>query len=177
MSIRAELPGDVEAIRAVTAAAFRGVPHHAPPVEVGGDPGEATLIGWLRDDSGWIPDLSLVAVEDDDVIGHVVCSRAHVGVRPALGLGPLSVLPQCQGTGVGTALMGAVLEVAESLGEPLVALLGEPAYYSRFGFIPARTFGIQPPDDAWGDYFQVRTLRRYDGQTGQFRYATPFDRL
>jgi hypothetical protein len=53
--IRRELPVDVEEIRAVTAAAFRGVEYGAPPVEPGGDPGEATLVSWLRDDAGWIP--------------------------------------------------------------------------------------------------------------------------
>src|SRR4051812_40776024 len=62
--IRRELPEDVEAIRAVTAAAFRGVEYSAPPVEPGGEPGEATLVSWLRDDVGWLPELSLVAVED-----------------------------------------------------------------------------------------------------------------
>ncbi len=69
--IRRELPDDVEAIRAVTAAAFRTAEHSAPPVEAGGDPGEATLVSWLRDDAGWVPELSLVAVEDGLVVGHV----------------------------------------------------------------------------------------------------------
>lgn len=177
MLIRPEQPEDVEPIRAVTAAAFGEAEHSAPPVEPGGDPGEATLISWLRDDPGWIPDLSLVATEDGAVIGHVVCTRAHVGARPALGLGPLSVHPQQQRSGVGTALVGAALETAEAFGECLVALLGDPRYYGRFGFVPAWTLGIRAPDPAWGDYFQVRTLSRYDGQSGQFRYAAPFERL
>jgi len=58
--IRRELPDDVEEIRAVTAAAFRGVEYSAPPVEPGGDPGEATLVSWLRDVAGWIPECSEV---------------------------------------------------------------------------------------------------------------------
>lgn len=185
--IRPEQPGDIEAIRAVTAAAFRGAAHSAPPVEPGGDPGEATLVSWLRDDPSWIPELSLVATEDDAVIGHIVCTRAHVDDqsiddrskydRGALGLGPLSVSPQRQGTGIGSALVQAVLAAADARGESLVALLGEPAYYGRFGFVPARDVGIVAPDESWGDYFQVRTLSRYDGRTGQFRYATPFDKF
>ncbi|SNY74794.1 GNAT family N-acetyltransferase [Paractinoplanes atraurantiacus] len=175
--IRRERPDDVDAIRAVTAAAFRGAPYSAPPAEPGGDPGEATLVSRLRDDAGWISQLSLVAVEDGAVVGHVVATRAHVGARPALGLGPLSVLPLRQRAGAGTALMHAVLGAADALGEPLVALLGDPAFYHRFGFVPSRPLGITAPDPSWGDYFQVRTLSQYDGTTGHFSYAGPFDRL
>ncbi|WP_244247078.1 GNAT family N-acetyltransferase [Nocardioides euryhalodurans] len=175
--IRRELPDDLEPIRAVTAAAFRGAEHSAPPVEPGGDPGEATLVSWLREDPGWVPELSLVAVEDGSVVGHVVATRARVDDRPALGLGPLSVHPRRQGAGVGTALMHAVLGAADALGEPLVALLGDPAYYRRFGFVPAQSAGVVAPDASWGDYFQVRTLTSYDGEAGRFHYAAPFDRL
>lgn len=175
--IRRELPDDVEAIRAVTAAAFRNAGHRAPPVEPGGDPGEATLVSWLRDDAGWVPELSLVAVEDDLVVGHVVATRAHVDAQPALGLGPLSVLPHRWRAGIGAALMHAVLGAADALGEPLVGLLGDPAFYRRFGFVPAQSIGVAAPDSSWGDNFQVRTLTRYDGLTGRFRYAGPFDRL
>nr|WP_233149792.1 N-acetyltransferase [Kineosporia sp. A_224] len=177
MLIRREGPGDVAAIRSVTAAAFRDVPHSAPPVEPGGDPGEVTLLSRLRADAAWIPALSLVAIENGLVVGHVVCTRARTDDRPALGLGPLSVLPERQRTGVGSALMHAVLGAADALDEPLVGLVGEPAYYQRFGFVPARTTGITAPDPSWGDYFQVRCLTRYAGQTGRFRYAAPFDTL
>jgi putative acetyltransferase len=177
MIVRRERSDDGDAIHAITAAAFRGVAHSAPPAEPGGDPGEATLVSWLRDDAGWIPELSLVAIEDDQVVGHVLATRAHVGARPVLGLGPLSVLPSRQRAGVGTALMHAVLGAADALGEPLVGLLGNPLYYRRFGFVPAEPLGIAAPVSAWGDNFQVRTLSQYEGQTGRFRYAEPFDRL
>ncbi len=175
--IRRELPDDVEEIRAVTAAAFRGVEYSAPPVEPGGDPGEATLVSWLRDDAGWIPELSLVAVEDDVVVGHIVATRAQVEAQPALGLGPLSVLPHRQRAGIGSALMHAVLGAADALDEPLVGLLGNPAYYGRFGFVPARSIRVAAPDSSWADNFQVRTLTGYKGQIGRFQYASPFDRL
>jgi putative acetyltransferase len=175
--IRRERRDDLAAIHSVTAAAFRGEPHSAPPVEPGGDPGEVALLSRLRGDAAWIPPLSLVAIENGLVVGHVVCTRAHVDDQPALGLGPLSVLPNRQRTGIGSALMHAVLGAADALGERLVGLVGEPAYYHRFGFVPAQSTGVTAPALSWGNYFQVRHLTQYAGQTGRFRYAAPFDNL
>ena len=174
MLIRRELPDDIDVIRSVTAAAFREAAHSAPPVEASGDPGEASLVSWLRADVDWVPELSLVAVEDGVVVGHVVCTRAYVDDRPGLGLGPVSVLTHRQRSGIGSALMHAVLGAADALDERLVGLLGDPAYYRRFGFVPAESVAVSAPDASWGDYFQVRTLTHYDGQTGRFRYAVPF---
>lgn len=177
MLIRRERPDDIDEIRDVIAAAFRGVAHSAPPLESGGEPGEATLVSWLRADVGWVPELSMVAVDGGVVVGHVICTRAQVDDQPALGLGPVSVLPERQKSGIGSALMHAVLSAANALDECLVGLLGDPAYYSRFGFVPAESVGVSAPDASWGSYFQVCTLTQYDGQTGLFRYAAPFDRL
>lgn len=175
MIIRREAPDDVTAISEVTAAAFRGVEHSVPPGEPGGPPVEVDLIDRLRADDGWIPELSLVAESDGVVVGHVLGSRAIVGEVPAIGLGPLSVAPGWQRSGVGAALMHAVLGAAEALDEQLVGLLGDPAYYSRFGFVSAESVGVTAPDAAWGAYFQVRSLSAYRGDTGAFRYAVPFD--
>ena len=61
-------------------------------------------------------------------------------------------------------------------GEPLMGLLGSPAYYSRFGFVPASDLAVTAPDPEWGGYFQVRTLSSYRPTiNGRFRYAEPFD--
>jgi putative acetyltransferase len=95
---------------------------------------------------------------------------------PALGLGPLGVLPELQGQGTGTVLVQALVAVAEAAGEPVVALLGEPAYYRRFGFRAATELGITAPDPRWGDHFQARRLGG-PAVAGTFRYAEPFDRL
>jgi putative acetyltransferase len=172
--IRRETPADVPAVRAVTAAAFAkpGTPRPAVPVEV-------TLLEELRACEGWLPELSFVALGDrDEVIGHVVCTRGRAGAAPVLGLGPLSVSPGHQGRGAGLALVHTVLGAADALGEPLVALLGSPAYYSRFGFRAATDLGITPPDPAWGAFFQVRTLTAYDpALRGAFAYAEPFTRV
>jgi len=175
--VRPEEAADVPAIRAVTSAAFASAPHSAPPVDASGEPGEATLVGWLREDEGWIPALSLVAVLDGELVGHAVCTRGYVDSTPALGLGPVSVRPERQRSGVGTALITALLGAADAQGESLVALLGDPAYYGRFGFRPAAELGIEAPDPAWGAYFQARPLAANRPVTGRFRYAAPFDRL
>jgi putative acetyltransferase len=73
--------------------------------------------------------------------------------------------------------MHAVLAAAEAVDESLVALLGEPAYYQRFGLQPAAEFGIVAPDPQWGPYFQVRPLGARPPTPGRFRYAEPFERL
>jgi putative acetyltransferase len=181
MLIRQERPSDIQAVRAVTAAAFSEVEHSAPSVEPDGVPGEATLVGWLRDDPGWVPELSLVAESEPsgaEVVGHVIATHGLLAGRPALGLGPLSVHPAHQGRGIGSALMHALLGAADAMGEPVVVLLGDPKLYSRFGFVPACVLGIEAPDPAWGDYFQARTLSTWhERYAGRFRYAASFDRL
>ena len=168
--IRVEQPGDERRIREIQALAFRRP--DAPDEE----PVEAGLVDDLRRSDAWIPELSLVAVLDDELVGHVVCSRAHVlPDTPVLGLGPIGVLPDHQGNGVGRALVEAVLDAADTRGEPLVALLGSPAFYGRFGFVRSTDRHIDPPDDSWGDHFQVRTLGIYDDAiAGRFRYAAAF---
>jgi putative acetyltransferase len=173
MLIRRETPADAAAVHAVTSAAF------ARPGTTG-EVAEARLLGELRACDAWIPALSLVAydVRGGEVLGHVVCTRGHVGAVPALALGPLSVRPADQRRGVGLALVHTVLGAADALGEPLVALLGSPAYYARFGFRPSAEYGIRPPVPEWDAHFQVRSLAAYDaGIRGTFAYAEPFDRV
>ena len=64
------------------------------------------------------------------------------------------------------------------MGEHLIALLGSPDYYSRFGFRPSMESGIEPPNPDWGDYFQVRSLRDVKpAVSGVFTYAEPFNAL
>ena len=170
MIIRRERPGDTAAARRVQVEAF---------ATGEGEPIEAWLLDELRKDEAWLPELSLVAEADGDVVGHVVCTRGTVGAdrRPALGLGPIGVLPAHQGGGVGSALVHAVLAVAEAQDETLVALLGSTDFYGRFGFVPATEHGVQPPDPSWGDHFQVRVLDPSAVVAGPFVYAEPFGRL
>ncbi|MEV4055606.1 N-acetyltransferase [Amycolatopsis sp. NPDC049688] len=172
MLIRRETPADQAAIHAVHSEAFRR-DGNDPPVE-------APLVDELRADGDLINALSLVAVRDSEVVGHVCCSRARLGedTTTAVGLGPLGVLPAHQRDGVGSALMHAVLGAADALGHGLVVLLGNPAYYSRFGFVTASDLSITAPDPAWGPHFQARTLAAYQStQAGAFEYAPAFSRI
>ncbi|WP_345713786.1 N-acetyltransferase, partial [Kineococcus glutinatus] len=121
---------------------------------------------------------TLVAGPPGAVVGSVVCSRGLLGGRPAVGLGPLGVLPAHQRRGVGSALVHAALAAADALDEVAVLLLGAPGLYARFGFVPAADLGIRAPEPAWGEHFQVRTLTAWTpGRAGPFRCAPAFDRL
>jgi putative acetyltransferase len=168
--VRTERSEDIEAIRAVQHAAFDAAELTEPPVEVG-------LLDALRASVDWIPKLSLVAERNGSVIGHVVCSRAWVGGQPAVGLGPIGVMPELQGEGVGHALMHSVIAAADALDEPLIGLLGSPEFYGRFGFVASYELRIVAPEPAWGDYFQIRALTAYSNDfVGTFKYASPLRR-
>ena len=172
MIVRREQPRDHAAVRDLHRAAFG-------TVQAGGaEVVEARLLDELRADAGFLPHLSLVALDGGDLVGHVIGTRGWVEPlgAAALGLGPLGVRPDAQGRGVGTVLVHALLAVAEAAGEHLVALLGAPAYYGRFGFVRSTELGIDPPDPAWGAHFQARRLAGPE-QRGTFRYAEPFTRL
>jgi putative acetyltransferase len=165
MLVRRETVADGDDIHRLTEAAF-------------GRPEEARLVTELRAGDAWLPALSLVAVDGEVVIGHVLCTRARVDARAVLALGPLSVHPAHQRRGVGQALAHTVLGAADALGEPLVGLLGAPAYYARFGFRPAWEYEIVPPVPEWRDDFQVRPLTAYaPAIRGTFTYPEPFDRV
>lgn len=118
MIIRRETLEDRAAVDAVTSAAF-GRPG------VDGEPVKTRLLRALRDDAGWISTLSMVAEHDDEIIGHVVCTRGRLGELDVLGLGPISVLPSRQRQGAVAALMHAVIGAADAADEPLIGLLGD----------------------------------------------------
>lgn len=164
MIVRRETPEDVSTVHAVQTAAF-------------GRDLESRLLGLLREDPGWVPELSLVAVEGDRVVGHVVCSVGRVGgEHAALGLGPIGVVPDRQKSGVGAALMHSVIGAADALGHPLIALVGDPKFYGRFGFMPWDEVGVPPVIDEYRPYFQVRTLTAYTpNMRGTFEFAVAFE--
>lgn len=133
MHIRPETPADADAIERIEYAAFRNHPQHAP----GAEPVEHRIVAALRADRALT--LSLVAEIDGRPVGHLALSPARVGDDPAgwFLLGPIGVLPEHQRRGVGTALLRACLDILREGGALGVVLVGDPAYYGRFGFAPA----------------------------------------
>jgi predicted N-acetyltransferase YhbS len=105
-----------------------------------------------------VRDLDLVACEADQIFGHIMYSKARVladsgDTHEVLCLGPISVMPDHQGRGIGSRLIRESLSRAEDLGFSGVFLMGNPAYYSRFGFRNAGEFGILTSDGCSPDYF------------------------
>src|SRR6185295_11664228 len=149
MVIRPESARDAKAIFAVVTAAF-------------GQDGEARLVDALRGTQWWIPELSLVAEEDGEVVGHVLFSRVEVRdgevTRPALALAPVAVVPPRQSSGIGSRLIREGLARARDLGEAVVIVLGHATYYPRFGFVRAIPQGIRYPGPVNDASFMVAEL-------------------
>jgi putative acetyltransferase len=161
-SIRPERAGDARAIRSVTELAFAGHAHS--------DGSEAEIIGRLRADGDLA--LSLVVEDEGRIIGHIAFSRVSIsdGAREWYGLGPVSVSPEKQGRQVGAQLVQHGLRELASRGARGVVLLGDPAYYCRFGFEhdPGLTYPGPPPE-----YFQ-RLVLAGEPPAGVVRYARAF---
>ena len=126
VTIRAEAPGDEQAIHDVTEAAFLTL-----DISDGSEPAIVTALraaGALT--------LSLVAEHDREIVGHIAFSpvRMSDGSSGWYGLGPISVLPTCSRRGIGTALITAGLDRLRAAGASGVVLVGHPEYYPRFGF-------------------------------------------
>jgi predicted N-acetyltransferase YhbS len=126
IELRPERPGDEDAIHAVTTAAFLEAPHTGHT--------EQFIVRELRR-SGQLT-VSLVAVLDGAVIGHVAISPVTIddGTPGWFGLGPVSVTPSQQGLGIGSRLVREALQRLRAMGGSGCVLVGEPAYYERFGF-------------------------------------------
>lgn len=165
--IRPERPDDHEAIRHVVAAAF-------------GDDREADLVDAIRASEEYVPRLALVAVMDGQVVGHVMVSHTGLddgSVRHRIfHLSPLAVAPDRQRTGIGAALVDAVVARAGELGAAFVVLEGDPGYYGRLGFEPSARYGIviDVPDWAPPEASQIRLLASPPTISGRVVYPPAF---
>jgi putative acetyltransferase len=172
--VREQQSDDYEAIRRVYAEAFLR-PGFRPPPSSGAVPLEVALFEALWEAGDVIPELSFTALTDGAVVGHVTASRASVAGAPVVAVGPIGVRPEHQGSGIGSALMRALLAAADAAGVPLIGLLGAPRYYGRFGFRPASELGVISPEPEWGDAFQALPLTAYtESVAGRFEYAPAF---
>jgi len=167
VTIRSEQPDDIAAVRALNTVAF-------------GQPAEAGIVDSLR---AACPDaVSLVAVEDSQVVGHIffspVCICGGSKAIPGMGLAPMAVLPERQRKGIGSLLVDAGVDAMRERNCPFIIVLGHPEYYPRFGFVPASRHGLTcqwqgVPDEA----FMVRILDEsfMAGVSGTAKYRDEFD--
>ena len=164
VEIRPEEAREVPGIRDANHRAFgRGV--------------EARLVDDLRD--GGYARLSLVAEEEGRLVGHVMFSEAAIrteggGEVGALALGPVGVIPDRQGRGVGSALIREGLDRCTQAGHRIVVLLGHPDYYPRFGFSAERAEKLSSAYA--GEAFMALELVpvALSGVIGEFEFAPPF---
>ena len=166
--VRQEELKDVVAVRYVNERAF-------------GQPDEADLVDALR--ARHKVTLSLVAVKDDQVVGHILFSPVTIEsdevAFPVLGLAPMAVLPEYQRQGIGSALVRAGLESCRNEGHECVIVLGHREYYPRFGFVPASRYGIKCEWGVSDEDFMTIELRdgALRGRAGVARYQAEFASL
>ncbi len=160
MSIRAATPRDRDAIRRVEEHAF-------------GQQAEAGLVDALVGDGDTV--LELVAVDDGQVVGHVLFSRLYVEKNArkfaAVALAPLAVEPTFHGTGIGGALVREAHRRLKEAGEKLSVVLGDPAYYGRFGYSHGRAAGFE--SEYQGDALQALAWGEAP-ESGKLVYAPAF---
>lgn len=170
LSLLPESPAHFDAIDRVHTLAF-------------GTPAEARLVRALRSHTAYIADLSIVAVQRDQVVGHVLLTRVTIQDSnrhtPGLALAPIAVLPDLQRAGIGSALIRRAFAEARRLGHRLIIVLGHPTYYPRFGFEPAHPRGIEAPFPVRSEAWMVHALvpGALDGVRGTVQYAAPFNAL
>jgi putative acetyltransferase len=124
--------------------------------------------------------LSLVATEEERVVGHILFSLVTIEeagrVSEGIALGPMAVLPERQSAGVGSTLVRAGLERCREAARERVVVLGHPAYYPRFGFVPASRFGLRCEYDVPDEVFMAMELKEgaFEGIRGLVKYAPEF---
>ncbi|MGM9537177.1 MAG: GNAT family N-acetyltransferase [Candidatus Onthomonas sp.] len=136
---------------------------------------EHYLLHTMRTCPAFVPELSLVALDGQRLVGHVAQTKGQIlgddGTRhEVLTLGPISVLPEYQRQGVGSCLLAASRKRARALGYQAILLLGDPAYYGRQGFRPAEELGIRTADGCYADALQACELTEgaLDGAAGRY---------
>lgn len=164
VDIRTERSTDAEPVGRLLDAAFSG-------------PAEAKLVDKLRTEGAIV--LALVAVRADAVVGYAAWPRLWIdtgqAAREAVGLAPLAVTPTLQGEGIGAALVEAGLARLKDRHESLVFVLGDPAYYARFGFSREMARGYECVYA--GDHFMARKLDAGAPDRGRVRYPAAFNAL
>lgn len=150
MEIRQEKQSDYETVYQIVKEAFATAEHS--------DGNEQELVVALRNSNSFIPELSLVAIEDGKIVGHILFTKVYVGEYTELALAPLSVLPMYQQKGIGLALMKTGHNIAKKLGYDYAIVLGHSKYYPKAGYMPASIYGIKAPFDVFDEDFMAIKL-------------------
>jgi len=145
IEIREEQPGDIIGIHEVNRLAF-------------GQDQEANIIDALRTNEALL--ISLVAVLNGQVVGHIAYSPLSVGEVMGAALGPMAVLPELQRKGIGSRLVRTGNQKMKDAGCPFIVVVGHASYYPRFGFTPASAQGITSEWDVPDDTFMILVLNR-----------------
>ena len=142
---------------------------------------ESKLIDLLRESSAFIPELSLVAIIDNDIVGHILFTEITITADngneyPSLALAPMAVKPSYQKQGIGGRLISFGLRKAKELGHNSVIVLGHEYYYPKFGFLPANNWNIKAPFDVPLNAFMAIELveKGLTGITGIVKYSKEF---
>jgi predicted N-acetyltransferase YhbS len=119
---------------------------------------EHLIVHQLRQSKGYIPELDLIACVGDQIIGHILYTRSYVidkenQKHEVLTFGPLTVLPEYQKSGIGTALVEKTIAMAKDMGFKGIFIYGHPDYYPRLGFVNAKQFNVTTPEGENFDYF------------------------
>lgn len=168
ITIRQEAPEDYKEVFEVNRLAF-------------GQDNEAKLVDALRKNpTVFVPELSIVAVQGDRVVGHILFTRiAIVGQQEheSLALAPMAVLPQHQRTGIGSLLVRKGLEAARAADFRSVIVLGHEHYYPKFGFAPAERWHVKAPFEVPSAAFMAIELvpDGLKGASGTVRYPKEFE--
>lgn len=134
--------------------------------------GEAELTLTLRNSS--TKTFESVVITDNKIVGHALLSEAKINQIKGLVLAPISVLPEYQGKGIGSQLMMKIESIAQNNNYKFISILGNPHYYSRFGYKPASTYGIIAPMEVPKDVFMVKIFQQNDDYAGLLQYAPAF---
>ena len=162
IEIREERPGDVAAIRDVNKRAF-------------GQDQEGNIVDALRSNAAGV--LSLVATLNGQVVGHIMYSPLTVGGEvTGAALGPMAVVPERQGQGIGSRLVDAGNRKIKDAGWPFIIVLGHADFYPRFGFMPASAHGIKCQWEVPDDVFMLLVLdeAKMQGVSGLAKYRDEF---
>jgi len=142
---------------------------------------EARLVESLRQSTNFTPELSLVAVKNGRVVGHILFSPVIIetqkGAISAMALAAMAVQPKLQNQGIGSELVRQGLKECHLLGLKVVVVVGHPTYYPRFGFSSARAKGLEAPFQVPDEAFMVLELipEALDGISGMVKYPPAFD--